>query len=293
MTDSTIPELLDIDGVTDTATVIAELARVAAGPRVLAEDTDYAISDADGNVRIEQTPPSPLRTDRFQAMRKLESLESLVGFLQRHGDDGTEVYASRKNTRIEVIIDGASNSGADPDYRFGRHAHRGVLDLQATDSWNAWTRASGNLYDQTEFAEFIEDRADDIVTPTSSEVLEIVQSIQATTDVEFSSSQRLDSGETRIGYAETVKAKAGARGELVIPRELTLALQPFEGVDELHGKRVRAAVTARFRYRLREGHLKLGVKLIGLDRVIDELWQQIVDDLRAQAGGTPVFIGTP
>ncbi len=295
MTDYSIPELIDTDGFTDTSTVIAELARVAAHPVELNPDTDYAIVDADGKVRIEHTDGEPLIHDRITATRSLETLDTLIAFTERHSDSASEIFASKQNTKITVIIDGAEakiNAASWGDDRFGQEQFRGILDLQTTQAWKDWTSISGNLYNQQEFAEFIEDHVDDIVAPASGDVLEIAQSLQASVGVEFSSSNRLDNGETRVGYAETVKAKAGQKGELVIPRELILALQPFEGVTELKGKVVKVAVTARFRYRLRDGDLRLGVKLIGIDKVLDLLWDQIVDELKARVT-IPVFVGRP
>lgn len=277
---------------------VAELARVASAPMELAPDTDYAIADANGDVRIEHTDDVPLRKDRhqFAAPRQIEDLESLIAFVDRHADSSSEIYASKQNTTITAIIDGAAATPAktDVDYqvRFGREAFRGVYNLQTTQPWKDWLHVSGQLYEQQEFAEFIEDHVDDIVAPAAGDVLEIAQSLQASSGVEFSSSQRLDSGQTRIGYAETIKAKAGQKGELVIPKELTLALQPFEGVTVLNGKQTKVAITARFRYRLRDGQLRLGVKLLNTERVLDLLWGQIVDELRSRVAPS-VFIGRP
>jgi uncharacterized protein YfdQ (DUF2303 family) len=273
---------------------VAELARVAAKPVELHPDTDYAIADANGDVRIEHTNNRPLRLDRLNTTRQIEDLESLISFVDRHADSSSEVYASKQDTKITAIIDGANSNQVTDEYndRFGYEQFRGVYDLQTTQPWKDWLHASGQLYEQQEFAEFIEDHVDDIVTPAAGDVLEIAQSLQASSGVEFSSSQRLDSGQTRIGYAETIKAKAGQKGELVIPKELTLALQPFEGVTVLNGKQTKVAITARFRYRLRDGQLRLGVKLLNTERVLDLLWGQIVDELRSHV--TPsVFIGRP
>lgn len=275
---------------------IAGLARTAVEPIPLERDTTYAIPDVEGKVYIERVDPEPLTSDRINATRLLEDLDSFLGFLERHAGPGTEVYVSPETNRIMAIIDGARAHSDDgpPESRFGLGRHKAVFDLMTTDAWRAWHDISGDFLPQNEFAEFIEDHALDIIAPTSAAVLEIAQSIQATTDVEFSSSQRLDSGETRIGYSETVKAKAGQRGELVIPRELTVALQPFKGVTELKDRTVRVPVTARFRYRLRDGSLRLGVKLLNTDRALEAIWGEIVDELRAEvAPDVPVFIGRP
>ncbi|KAB1658991.1 DUF2303 family protein [Pseudoclavibacter sp. CFCC 11306] len=294
MTDQTIFSDLTLSDIDTEVKTVAELARIAAKPVELTPDTDYAITDADGKVHIEHTNPEPLRRDRRTGARQIENLDSLIAFVEKHANStGSEIFASKLDTKITAIIDGAEgNDFLASEDRFGAETFRGILDLRATQAWTDWTNISGSLLDQQEFAEFIEDHVDDIVAPAAGDVLEIAQSLQATNDVEFSSSNRLDSGETRVGYSETIKAKAGQRGELVIPRELTLALQPFEGVTELKGKVTKVAVTARFRYRLRDGQLRLGVKLIGTDRVLDQLWGQIVEELKARVTA-PVFVGRP
>lgn len=294
MSEPSILNEIDGEGLDNTATVIAELARLAGKPRELTPDTDYAIVGANGNVRIEHTDNRPLRLDRLNTTRQIEDLESLISFVDRHADSSSEIYASKQDTKITAIIDGADSNQVTNEYndRFGYEQFRGVYDLQTTQPWKDWLHVSGQLYEQQEFAEFIEDHVDDIVAPAAGDVLEIAQSLQASSGVEFSSSQRLDSGQTRIGYAETIKAKAGQKGELVIPKELTLALQPFEGVTVLNGKQTKVAITARFRYRLRDGQLRLGVKLLNTERVLDLLWGQIVDELRSRVAPA-VFIGRP
>jgi uncharacterized protein YfdQ (DUF2303 family) len=287
------PEFDLPDNIVDSSiATLVELARIAADPVQLTPDAEFLVANPDGTHERFRTEALPLRSPRLKASRLLEDLDTFISFLERHESEFTEVYASKQSLRFHAVIDGAASNMEAEDERFGREAFNAVFSLRATESWKAWTGISGKFLAQSEFAEFIEDWADDVHAPDSATVLEIAQSLQASSGVEFSSSRRLDSGEVQFGYTETIKARAGQRGDLTIPKELTLALQPFEGVNELQGKVTRVPVTARFRYRINDGDLRLGVKLIGLDRIIETFWAKIVEEVRSRAT-SPVFIGLP
>ena len=74
-------------------------------------------------------------------------------------------------------------------------------------------------------------------------------------------------------YEETVNGQAGAKGDLDIPTELVLVLRPFQGSEP-------QSIVARFRYRLAEGQLRMGVKLAEPERTLEEAFDRIVDDVQ-------------
>ncbi len=186
-----------------------------------------------------------------------------------------EVWADPVQRRVVGIFDARNPLMEVDSADLGWGRHRIVLDPVKTDDWKDWVRASGSLLGQAEFAEFLEDHLPQIVEPDGARMLEIAQSLEGKTSVEWLSAHRLADGQIGLGYVETITAKAGARGELPVPSSFTLALRPFKGGDAYR-------VTARFRYRLAGEQIRLGFKLDRADDVEDSAWETVLEQL---AGG--------
>ena len=116
------------------------------------------------------------------------------------------------------------------------------------------------------------DHISSIGEPSGGILLDVVQTLTARTKVDFRSSTMLANGQRQFEFAETIEAKAGAKGTLAIPAELKLVLRPFQGSDPV-------VVTARFRYQISEGALALGVRLAEPQRVLEEAFDQIVAEV--------------
>ena len=85
-------------------------------------------------------------------------------------------------------------------------------------------------------------------------MLDMATTIQAKTDINFSSAKRLQNGQVQLQYTETIDARAGANGALEIPKEFTLGLRIFKNGG---GYRLKA----RLKYRLNAGTLKFWYEL--------------------------------
>lgn len=195
---------------------------------------------------------------------------SFIGYVTKHYlEDATELYGDRKAGTITAVL---NSDGVD---EAGWGDHRAILTLTPTDAWKAWTQASGQLVNQTEFAEFLEDRAPDVVEPDAATLIEIATTMQASTAVAWKSGVRLQDGTVQLGYEETSDATAGTRGHLAIPQTITLGIAPFEGLDPYR-------VTARLRYRMRDGRLTIGVVLDQADDVLKAAFGDIVDTVEVE-----------
>ncbi|MET7321478.1 DUF2303 family protein [Streptomyces sp. NPDC005549] len=124
-----------------------------------------------------------------------------------------------------------------------------------------------------------------MVEPDAATMLEIAQSIKASTKAEFQSSSRLQSGERKFSFVEDTKASAGAKGDIAIPEVFKIAVPPFEGADAY-------SMTARFKYRIDRGQLALGFKL---EQPEERARAAFADVLTAIAEGVdaPILNGTP
>ena len=265
---------------TDTQAVIDTALR-SAQPHQLDTGRVYAFVTPTGVEQVDLTGERYRDTPaRKTGTTTVRDVASFLAYYDKHCDDGSEVYADAEKLTVTAVLDAHQAASA----RFGQH--RLVLALRKTPAWTTWVRYSGQLLAQEEFAEHIEDRLADIVTPAAATMLEVAQSISATTSAAFGSSVRLHSGERRLTYTEETTARAGGKGELTIPERFTLGIVPFEGAEGYK-------LEARFRYRIsRDGKLTLGYKL---DRPEDVLAAAFADIRTLVDSGVaePVLNGTP
>ena len=192
---------------------------------------------------------------------------SLIGYLGKHEEPSTEVYADDRACTITAVINahGASEAGL-PGYA----DHKAVLTMRRSEDWKDWTKNDGQLMAQALFAEFMEDHLPNFVDPTGADMLELAQTFQATTKVDFASSQRVKSGETQLVYSEQQSASAGKKGSLAIPDTFAIGVQVFERGEAYK-------VQARFRYRINDGRLLLGYRLTRPRDVLQTAFDEVVE----------------
>lgn len=262
---------IQIKPATEAAT-IGQLAQQAVGSETIEPGKLYLVADGAGGVRQISTDDYAPRPRRKEDISKVVTdQESFTAYLDKHGDGfETEITASATEAWFNAVI----NAGTVDQPGWGDHNLR--LKLRSSEEWLKWSQKSGVLMRQEEFAEFIEDNAQNIFEPSSAEILEIAQSLQVKRGVSFESGTRLADGNVQFGYREETTATAGTAGQLSIPATLTLALRPFEGGDAYR-------VTAHFRYRLQGSALTLGFKLQEPSKIREDAFKEIANDVRAYA----------
>ena len=167
----------------------------------------------------------------------------------------------------------------------GWRDHKASYKAEYTPEFQEWLGKNGAAMTQTEFAEFVEDNFADITEPAAQHMLDMATTIQAKTDINFSSAKRLQNGQVQLQYTETIDARAGANGALEIPKEFTLGLRIFKNGS---GYRLKA----RLKYRLNAGTLKFWYELDRPKRSIEDAFDGYVAVLREQSG-YQVLLGTP
>lgn len=225
------------------------------------------------------------RPRRVRGTVQLADVRSWRDYFTKHHTPTSEVYADVDRASITAVLDAPAEATASTDERPGWGQHRAVLQLQASPSWKAWREHDGKFFGQVEMAEHIEARSPDLVRPDAATMLEIAQSIKATTGGQFESGSSLHSGARTLRYIENIEGRAGQRGDLEIPTEIELRLQPWRGVP------IVVPVTARFRYRISHGTLLLGYLLDRIEDVQDAAWASLVEEL-GDGLGFPVLAGT-
>lgn len=173
------------------------------------------------------------------------------------------IYLDRNPDRPAVIaiLNGHGTSGP------GWGDLRAEIEFRPTPQWAKWKAIDGKLLPQASFAEFVEDNLEDIADPSGASMLEIVTYLQATRTVNFKSGIRLSSGAVQFQNLEDVQASVGA-GAVAVPETFTLGISPIYGIPPYR-------IPVRFRWRIQEGKLSLGVKL----QRTEDMMTRIIDDV--------------
>lgn len=270
------------------AQAIIDIATRAAEPTIVRDDvalvaTVDGVKVVDLGEHLDKYRAAPRRkTGTF----RVHDAESFGAYMSKHGTVDSEVWADTVGFKIVGVIN--AHEGADGPVGVDGPAagwgdHRVAYAVEHTKAWKAWAEHDGKLLPQATFADLIEDRAIDIMVPSAADMLELSQTFQATTDARYESTQQLSSGERQFEYREQIDAKAGRAGRLSVPKEFKLALKPFEGA-EIYG------VTARLRYRITDGALRLGYRLERPEDVLRDAFEDVVQAI-STAVSQPVFRG--
>jgi len=191
----------------------------------------------------------------------------------------TYIYADPDARTLTAVL----NEHDKDDNHAGWRDHRAVYKAELSREFTTWMQFNKKPMEQEDFAIFLEDNIADVVEPSGEALLQIALTLQAKTEVNFSSHKRLDNGQIQFAYSETVDARAGT-GMFEIPREFTIGLRLFKNGD---GYKVRA----RLKYRLGGGKLKFWYELDRAENAIEDAFQEYVNN--ARENGFTVLIGKP
>lgn len=230
---------------------------------------------------VEKMCPAPRRKS---GTVQLKELASLVQYCTDQIDDGSAdmgyIYADPDTRKITAVFND-QRSTESPGWR----DHRAEFKAEYTTEFAKWLGKNHNQFTQNEFAEFIEDNMADITEPAATAMLEMATTIQAKTDINFSSAKRLQNGQVQLAYTESIDARAGANGAMEIPKEFALGLRIFKSGDGYKLK-------ARLKYRLNSGNIKFWYELDRPERAVEDAFSGYVDTLREKSG-YQVLLGTP
>lgn len=206
----------------------------------------------------------------------LKDIDSFVEHVNRFKDKGSVIFVD--NHPQEPSITGVLNyhPAGDTDPRFGNHKSR--YDFPISTDWAIWNVASGNEMEMTEFAEFLEDRATDVIavpdflkesfkgdlsgpdqdlanmldllggTVCSPEkLMALSRDLQINEESRVIQKRDLASGQGHIAFQTEHTDEEGAK--ISIPSAFLIAIPVFE-----RGTRYR--ITVRLRYRIAGGKVK-------------------------------------
>lgn len=218
---------------------------------------------------------------------KPATIASFVRYVNDHKGAGTTIWLDRDVPQFEAVLDDhqATGGNGEAEEAFavaGWGEHRAVTVLKRTKDFLAWTTFDGKLMSQFDFADFLEQQAHNISDPAAADLLEVAQTLTGTRNASWKSAQRLADGNIAFRYEEDIQGRAGSAGDLDIPARFLLVVEVFEGTQPVN-------LQASFRWRLNDGRVTLGYRLISVDAAVRAILDDAVEQVEGEAGIEPLM----
>lgn len=202
---------------------------------------------------------------------------SFIEYLKKFANADTAIFECAATNQFDCYVD---YHGVDAPKRL---KHTITLDLQTDSTWNVFKKADRNYFDQEQFAEFVEEYLPYFLDPDGSTLMEIVNTLQSTKQIQFNSAQRLHNGSVSLQYIENNGASAGVNGELQIPEKIIFGMPIYKAGS---GYRY----TARLRYRITpDRKLKFAFLINDLQAYLDHALKEVRDQIKAALPEIPIY----
>lgn len=240
--------------------------------------TAYAIVPDGSRLEYLEKPVFP---PRRAGTVKLNDDASFLEYWKRQADEASYIYGSLQPAQFVAVLN--EHTADQPDWR----DHRAVLTLTHSKEWEVWTHRNRQPFDGNEaFATWLEDNLIDIIEPDPAKFMDIALNFKVSQGQNFAKAVNLDNGMIDLTYANTVEASAGA-GKVSIPGTFKIRIPVWSGLDATHYE-----VTARFRFNLSGGILKIRYELIRPHKVVEQAFKDCLVKIETEAK-TKVLFGTP
>lgn len=261
------------------AGTIASLAAKAAGAHVVktGDEREFLIVPS-GFSEKEVSDAHGLKLAKPKYIKQtvtIETADSLVDYVNRFKVSDTMLFADISANRIVALVDYHAAEAA------AHVAHRAKMELPFSEEWALWTKITGKLMPQLEFARLIEENAADIRAPSAGELLDACRDLQVRRKVNFIKAVRTNSDNETFEYSEETNATS-KKGDLELPTKFVLGLPVYFGSPETE-------IHAFLRWRLEEGQLTLGIQLHRTEHVRQAVFKQIVIDVASRTDCPAVF----
>ncbi len=245
-----------------------------------------AANGADGELRtevIDVRAEAPLAfPPRSVPDRVVTDTASFVAEIKRRPlyEDESTVWGNRKKGEIVAVYD-ELNSVADKF--FTRREDRLILRFIADPDWATMLNAAdADFHGQEEFGNLIESAGHLITSHQAADLMEMVDSIRASSSGSFESRIRRDTGAQHLTYSEQVNTTAGSSQKpLEVPRDITFTARPFEDYPQID-------VKCWLRLRISQGKLFLGLFPQPYDHLVRAAWLHVVGEV-SDGLGVPVY----
>jgi len=252
---------------------IAELARKGVTPTILpGPNGEQTLVSMTGTPVVTVVPKPPPVAGAAVRQVCFTELADFCRYVELMSDPAIFVQAKPVGSKdLATVI-------AIPDYNaksFHREeAARASLTVALSPDWQLWGKVDRQWMSQDDFVLLIEDQIDRIVEPTAARLMELLRDVSATENKVMRKVLAAD-GSTRLVMAQDVKIAAN---EVALPQHLIITLKAFSESEP-------AEVRARLSVKVKDGTISFRVSLQGLDVVLEEAIQVIIDALMLRNTG--------
>lgn len=222
-----------------------------------------------GGYHVERLAPK--EPEFIDAAPVFDLAESFTHYVSDFKESETRILASMDQAVVTAHLDYHGRG------KVAKLAHTAQLKLRHSTEFTAWTGKNNVKQDQVPFAEFIEERMDDIVSPSAADLLEMVENFTENRTVNFQSKIKRSNGNIVVSYADAEDPKA--TGNTKIPERIRLSLAVYEGEP-------RQEIEAFLRTDTKGGNLTVTVKMIKLDALKRAAFKAVCEKLGAELGIT-------
>jgi uncharacterized protein YfdQ (DUF2303 family) len=232
---------------------------------------------------MEQLLPNPRRT---KGVAHFSSPLSFVDYVERFTTLQTLAWCDFNPQSLALRFDAVmdDHAASAPGWR----GHRAVFEPQTSREWKTWQASNGKSMSQVDFAEFVQDNQDDIVTddakttPTSLQMMTMATDFIAQEDHVFKSSVRLSSGGVRLTYV--ADADKNTVETMQMFERFAIGIPVFQdGVGWRMG--------VRLKYRVKQGAVTFFYELTRPDRVHGAAAAAVIAQIQTALDATPLLMG--
>lgn len=218
----------------------------------------------------------------------IDDRDSFIEYINIHKiDDQTNIYcqADYKESKVgfKCIINDHAGTADGQAWR----DHQAHYEPLFSEEWKRWTLNDDKEFNQIEFARFIEDNRDDIASvqgmPSGSELLEMAISFEANQDLRLKSHIRLQNGGVNLNFVQDDDDQTLVKMKMF--EKIAIGIPVFWNGDAYQ-------ITARLRYRVREGKLTFWYELIRSDKVLEDATKTLINKIKTDTN-VKLYYGRP
>jgi len=213
--------------------------------------------------------------------------DSFIFYTKKHGiEDVTVIYADIDAQASRFHLTGILNDHGTEAGATNWRDHRCTFAPAQAVEWQRWMGKNKQLFNQTDFATWLEDNLPDIAAvdgmPSGADILQMALGFEANADKRLRSKINLQSGGVQFEFVED--EDKDTRTRMQVFERFTLGLPVFDGSTSAY------PLQARLKYREKEGRVTFWYELIRPDRVFKTA---VADELARikEATGYPVVSG--
>jgi uncharacterized protein YfdQ (DUF2303 family) len=227
---------------------------------------------------------------RIAAEAKMSDAASFIAYVRRNRQPGSVVWCEFSPTSYALQFTAVFDEHhAMPGWRSHKAAFKPALSAE----WGTWTRSDKQSKSQVSFAEFLEQNEQDISAlegfPTSLAMMKMATEFEARQDQRIKSTIRLQSGGIALDYVSD--SDAGTIERMQVFDKFVIGIPVFWTQPKAGEALAAYHVKARLRYRMDKGSVNFYYELIRPDMVHQRAALELIEEIRAGIGETPLLMG--